>query len=67
MNERVIPWGTMFAGTIALGTAVVIGLVHIVGWTVPFTTAGPGAVIVVGVLIVLAGLLAVLHPCLHAG
>lgn len=61
MNERVIPWGTVIAGVIAVGTAVIIGLVHIGGWTVPFQTAGPGAVIVVGVLIVLAGLLAVLR------
>lgn len=61
MNERIIPWGTVIAGTIAVGTAVVIGLVHIGGWTVPFQTAGPGAVIVIGVLIVLAGLLAVLR------
>lgn len=61
MEERVIPWGTVIAGTIAVGTAAVIGLVHVGGWTVPFQTAGPGAVIVVGILIVLAGLLAVLR------
>lgn len=61
MNERIIPWGTVVAGAIALATAVIIGLVQVGGWTVPFQTAGPGAVIVVGVLIVLAGLLAVLR------
>lgn len=59
MNERIIPWGTIVAGAVALATAVVVGLVHVGGWTVPFQTAGPGAVIVIGVLIVLAGLLAV--------
>lgn len=61
MNERITPWGTVVAGAITLATATVIGLVHVGGWTVPFRTAGPGAVMVVGALIVLAGLFAVLR------
>ena len=49
MNQRIIPWGTVLAGAVALGTAVLIGLTEIAGVSVPFRSAGPGAVIVVGV------------------
>ena len=61
MNQRIIPWGTVVAGGIALGTALLVGLTEIGGVSIPFGSAGPGAVIVVGLLILLAGLVVVLR------
>jgi hypothetical protein len=61
MNQRTIPWGTVLAGSIALGLAVLVGLTEIAGVSMPIRSAGPGAVLVVGVLILLTGLVAVLR------
>lgn len=61
MNQRVIPWGTVVTGAIALGTTVLIGLTEIAGVSLPFRSAGPAAVIVVGVLILVTGLVVVLR------
>lgn len=60
-NHRGVAWGTVTAGMIALLTVAAIGLVAIGGITIPFRTAGPGAIIVVGVLILLAGLFLVIR------
>lgn len=59
--QRGIAWGTTIAGTIAVGIAVLIGLTEIAGLSIPFSTAGPGAVIVVGLLILLAGVAVVIR------
>jgi hypothetical protein len=61
MNQRTIPWGTVLAGAIALGTAVLIGLSEVAGVSVPVRSAGPGAVIIVGILILAVGLVVVLR------
>jgi hypothetical protein len=61
MNQRTIPWGTVLAGSLALGLAVLVGLTEIAGVSMPIRSAGPGAVLVVGVLILLTGLVAVLR------
>lgn len=58
---RTIAWGTTIAGAIALGLAVLVGLTEIADLSIPFRTAGPGAVIVVGVLILLIGLVVVIR------
>lgn len=60
-NHRGVAWGTVTAGMIALLTVAAIGLVAVGGITIPFRTAGPGAIIVVGVLILLAGLFLVIR------
>ena len=60
-RPRTIAWGTTIAGAIALGLAVLIGLSEIAGLSIPFRTAGPGAVIVVGLVILLAGLAVVIR------
>lgn len=69
MNQRIIPWGTVIAGAIALGTAALVGLTEIAGVSVPIGSAGPGAVIVVGLLILVTGLVVVLRSnrAGHAG
>ena len=59
--RRGIAWGTVTAGTLALLTVAAIVLVEGAGVRIPFRTAGPGAIIVVGVLILLAGLALVLR------
>jgi hypothetical protein len=61
MNQRTIPWGTVLAGAIALGTAVLIGLSEVAGVSIPVRSAGPGAVIIVGILILAVGLVVVLR------
>lgn len=61
MNQRTIPWGTVIAGTIALGAAVLVGLTEMAGVSIPVAGAGPGAVIVVGLLILVTGLVVVLR------
>ena len=59
--RRGIAWGTVTSGTIALLTVAVLLLVESVGIRIPFSTAGPGAIIVVGVLILVTGLALVLR------
>ena len=61
MNQRTIPWGTVLAGAIALGTAVLVGLSEVAGVSIPVRSAGPGAVIIVGILILAVGLVVVLR------
>ncbi|MGA8048363.1 MAG: hypothetical protein WCA30_19080 [Dermatophilaceae bacterium] len=60
-RPRTIAWGTTIAGMIALGLAILVGLTEIADLSIPFRTAGPGAVIVVGVLILLVGLIVVIR------
>jgi hypothetical protein len=60
-RSRTIAWGTTIAGATALGLAVLVGLTEIAGLSIPFSTAGPGAVIVVGLLILLVGLAVVIR------
>lgn len=57
-----ISWGTVLSGLIALTTAVLIALVHVFDVSIPWRTTGPGVVITIGVLILLAGLLIVFRP-----
>lgn len=57
-----ISWGTVLSGLIALATAVLVALDHVYDISIPWRTAGPGAVITIGVLFLLAGLLIVFRP-----
>ena len=52
MSKRTIPWGTVVAGALALGVAVLVALTEMAGVSIPLAGAGPGAVIVVGLLII---------------
>lgn len=61
MNQRTISWGTVIAGGLALGLALVVGLTQVGGVSIPFSSAGPGVIVLVGVLILLAGLFAVIR------
>ena len=61
MNQRTVSWGTVLAGGLALGLALVVGLTQVGGVSIPFSSAGPGVIVLVGVLILLAGLFAVIR------
>ena len=69
MSKRTIPWGTVIAGGLALGAAVLVALTEMAGVSIPLAGAGPGAVIVVGLLILVTGLVVVLRSnrAAHAG
>lgn len=60
-TQRVTPWGTITCGLLAVITAGLVGLVHLGGVSVPFSTLGPGAVISLGVIVLLTGLFVVLR------
>ena len=55
------PIGTIVSGTIAVLTALVISLVSIGGVSMPLRTFGPGAIIILGLLLGAVGLFSVLR------
>lgn len=60
-TTRVIPWGTITAGSIALLTALALFAVQYGRVTIPLGVIGPGAIITVGVAVLAAGLFVVLR------
>ena len=60
-RPRTVAWGTTIAGSTAVVLALLVGLTEIAGVSIPFRTAGPGAVVAVGLVILLAGLVVVIR------
>lgn len=59
MNQRIVPWGTVISGGIGLTAAIIVTLTQIAEVNIPFRSAGPGAVIALGLLMLAAGVLVV--------
>ncbi|MDO5502585.1 MAG: hypothetical protein Q4G67_05365 [Actinomycetia bacterium] len=53
-------WGTIFAGTLALGTALAVAIA-LAGVRIPIRSAAPGILIALGALIVAVGLVVVVR------